>query len=247
MPPRESGWPRPSQTIVAEPVPVRLLVWVGFPLLGAAAGWLLKAGADWLVSLPWVPLPGWFRLLASLPEPKGTIGVLVVGGLAGLTLAHLAAQERLTVTVSADRVTLARPGSVGQIERGQVSTAFLDGKRLVLLGRAAEELAREASDLDASRLRDAFQAHGYAWAAGGDPYQYEFRRWVEDLPDLPAGANALFKARQRALDKGNHDDVAELRAELAKLGIVVREEKKRQYWRRSGQRPEAPRNSVTSG
>jgi hypothetical protein len=34
------------------------------------------------------------------------------------------------------------------------------------------------------------------------------------------------------LVKGHDEDIAELRTELAKLGIVVRDEKKRQYWRR---------------
>jgi hypothetical protein len=37
----------------------------------------------------------------------------------------------------------------------------------------------------------------------------------------------------------NHD-LRELRSELAKVGIVVRDDKKRQYWRRTGQPPGAP-------
>jgi hypothetical protein len=54
---------------------------------------------------------------------------------------------------------------------------------------------------------------------------------VEDTPGLPGGANALFKARERALRSGDRDDAAELRDDLARLDVVVREERHRQFWR----------------
>jgi hypothetical protein len=51
---------------------------------------------------------------------------------------------------------------------------------------------------------------------------------------LPAEANVLLQARREALgDKDAADDVRELRDELARLGVVVREEKTRQFWRLS--------------
>jgi hypothetical protein len=239
--PTRAGAPPPrDQTVVAEPRRQRLLVWIGFPLLGLTAGWLLKSVADWVASLPWVPFQGPFKLVASAPEPHASIGALVVGGLAGLVLATLAALDRLTVTVADDQVTFSRGGVTRAVERPLVGDVFLDGKRLVLLGRATEELAREPSDLDAHRLSDAFMRHGFPWRAGGDPYKDQYRRWVDDLPDLPASANALLRARARALGKGDGDEVVQLRAELARLGVVVRDEAKRQYWRRSGRPPEAP-------
>lgn len=225
--------PRGDETVVEEPAWWRDLVWIGFPLLGAAAGWLLKSVAGWVASLPWVPFQGPFRLVASVSE-QATAGPLVLGAAAGLVLAYLTLQDWLTVTVADDRVTMARGGSARGVERASVSAVFLDGKQLVLLGPATEELAREASDLEADALSAAFLAHRYPWRADGDPFKAAYRRWVEDEPELPAGANALLKARARALDKGDGDDAAELRTELAKLGVVVREEKKRQYWRSTG-------------
>lgn len=227
-------------TVVSEPAWVRLLMWTGLPLLGAGAGWLLKAVTAWVVSLPWAPLQGPFRLadsiIASFGEPQATIGALAVGGLTGLVFAFIAELESLVVTVSHDRITTKRGGSSREIERASVDAVFLDGKQLVVLGRETEELAREASDLDTDRLRAAFVLHGYPWLADGDPHRDEYRLWVEGTPGLPAGADALLRARARALDKGGNgrDDAAELRAELAKLGILVRDEKKRQYWRRVG-------------
>lgn len=182
-------------------------------------------------------VPGPFELVASVPEPHASIGALTVGGLAGLVLAILAALERLTVTVADDRVNLTRGGVTRTVERSLVGAVFLDGRQLVLLGRAAEELAREeASDLEAERLRDALAVHGFPWRAG-DPYADEYQRWVDDIPDLPASANALLRARARALDKSDGDEAAQLRADLARLGVVVRDERKRQYWRRGGRSP----------
>ena len=230
---------RHSETVVSEPVWARALTWTVLPLVGAGAGWLLKSVAGWVASLPWAPLQGPFvlvdRLVASFGEPQATIGALALGAVAGLVLSFIAAEERLTVTVSHDRATTTRGESSREIGRASVGAVFLDGKHLVLLGRTGEELAREASDLDADRLQAAFLTHGYPWLSGGDPYGNEYRLWVEDTPDLPAGADALLKARARALAKGadGKDDAAELHAELAKLGIVVRDEKKRQYWRRT--------------
>jgi hypothetical protein len=232
---------RPDETVVAESALVPALLWVGFPALGAGAGWLLLSIAGWVASLPRAPMQGLFKLAASVPEPQGTIGALALGVLAGAVLAHLGVQDMLAVTVSDRRVTVRRGGGPArEIDRASVDAVFLDGKRLVLVGPAGEELAREASDLDAGRLADAFRGHGYPWRPDGDPYKDEFRRWVEDTPGLPAGANALLKARERALDKGDSDDAADLRAELAKLGIVVREEKKRQYWRTTRELPRVP-------
>jgi hypothetical protein len=237
---RAGATPAPGQTVVAEPGWRRVLVWIGFPLLGLPAGWLLKSVAGWVASLPWLPFQGPFKLVAAVPEPHASIGALVIGGLAGLVLATLAALDRLTVTVADDQVTFTRGGVTRTVKRPLVGAVFLDGRWLVLLGRATEELARETSDLEAERLRDAFVVHGFPWREGGDPHADEYQRWVDDVPGLPPSANALFRARARALDKGDGDEVAQLRADLARLGVVVRDEDSRQYWRRSGRSPAAP-------
>ncbi|HEU5160950.1 MAG TPA: hypothetical protein VFU43_28390 [Streptosporangiaceae bacterium] len=222
------------ETTVSVPPWERALVWIGFPPLGAVLGGLLDLLVRWMASLPGGPFHGAVKLADKLPEPHAAIGSIILGALAGLALAHQAAKERLTVTVSGDRVILARRGSVREIAAGSVSAVFRDGRRLVLLGPDTEELSREPCDLNTERLRAAFVAHGHPWHDDGDPHAGEYRRWVEATPDLPPGVNALLKARARALAKGERDDAADLRAELAEIGIVVRDEKKRQSWRRAG-------------
>ena len=51
------------------------------------------------------------------------------------------------------------------------------------------------------------------------------------LPGLPPAANALLTARARAKEKKAEDDLAEMRGELMSLGVIVRDEKARQYFR----------------
>jgi hypothetical protein len=227
----------PDATVVAPTIGERALVWIGFPLVGAGAGWLLESVAGWVASLPWAPFQGPFTLVASIADrPLATVGALAAGGAAGLVVALLAEDDYVTVTVDDDQVTIAQGASRRNVQRASIDAVFLDGKQLVLLGHATEELARQGGDLpDAKRLEDAFLAHGYPWRADGDPHRDEYRRWVEDHPDLSTGAHAVLKARARALDKGDGKDAEELRAELAKQGIVVRERGKRQYWRRTRQ------------
>lgn len=223
--------PRRAETVVAVPADERVVVWVGLPLLGALAGWLLKLASHWVADLDWGPFRGPFKLIASIDEPYATIGSLVVGLAAGVALAVIAGREQLTVTVTDHAVALARGnGATVRVDRPAVAAVFMDGKNLVLLGSAGEELARETSDLKGDALRIAFVAHAFPWQVDGDPYRHEFQLWVEDMPGLPAGGNVLLKARARALAKRN-EDVALLRKELLRLGIVVRDEKRRQYWR----------------
>jgi hypothetical protein len=220
-----------TETTVVDPGWANGLWWVVLTVLGAAAGWLLRVATDWVASLPWVPLPGPLELLASLPEPASTIAAVGLGAAAGLAIAYQGQRESLAVTVSPGRVALKRAGATTALPRSSIGAVFLDRKQLVVLGPSGEELARVPSDLDAGRLGPAFEAYGYPWRPA-DPYQDHYRRWVPEAPDLPAAANALLAARERALGRRDREDAAELRAELARLGIVVREEQRRQYWRR---------------
>jgi hypothetical protein len=54
---------------------------------------------------------------------------------------------------------------------------------------------------------------------------------VEGDADLPATADAFLRARAKAVTDGKADGARELRDQLAMLGVVVRDEKKKQYWR----------------
>jgi hypothetical protein len=216
-----------QETTVAPPRWARPATWLGVPLIaGGLLPLVVRLGLR-------VPLPGPWALVRDLPTPAVTISAAVLGAALGLVLAAFADREALTVRIGAAEVVLSRPGTVRAVPRADVAVAFGDRDHLVLLGRTGRELAREPSYLGARRLEAAFTAHGVAWSAG-DPYRDAYRRWVPGLPELPATAHALLTARQTAIDNGDEKDQRELRDELGRLGYVIRDDHKRQYWRRAG-------------
>jgi hypothetical protein len=210
---------------VAEGGGTLLVRWAGLPVAGAVSLWLATLLVDWLVTLPWTPFRGPLELAASIPEPWSTLGAVTVGVVGGLLLAIVAHGERLAVTVSADRLLLVGDEYSATFERAEVSAVFVEKGHLVVLGRDTGELARRPSELDRARLAEAFRRNGFPWREA-DPHVY--RRWVPDTPGLPAGANALLAARARSKDA---DDARELRAELVRLGVLVRGDKDEQHWR----------------
>ena len=216
---------------VGEHASVRLIRWVGLPVAGVAVGGLLALLAEWLVTLAWVPFRGPLELYDSIPDPWGPVGALGLGLIGGTLLALIAHGERLAVTVSPDRVRLDGDEYTATFERADVTAVFVDGGKLVVLGRDTGELARRPSELDRRELAAAFTEHGFPWREE-DPHAGEYRLWVPDMEGLPPGANALLAARAKKL---GDDDAKEMRAELVKLGVVVRDDKRRQYWRLTGE------------
>ncbi|MFD3822095.1 hypothetical protein [Streptomyces sp. NPDC058625] len=215
-------------TVLGQSAWSTVCVYFVFTLAGAGAGWLAGLLADWLVTLPWAPLQGPAELVVSIPAPW----LPAAGSVAGLALGLVAQHEQLVIRLSDDRVVLTRKGRAQEFSRDAIAAVFRDGKQLVLLGHDGGELTRQECDLDVGRVADAFTEHGYVWA-DADPHKDEFRRWVPGTPGLPEGANAILEARQESLEKksSSDDGVQELREELARLGVVVRDEKRRQYWR----------------
>ena len=223
--------PGQRATVVSVETTERIAVAVGFPVVGALAAWGLKLIAGWVAGLAWAPLRGPFKLVASIDEPWATVGALAAGIVAGVVLVLIAVHERLAVTVTDAALTLTRDARTVQAAHSDVDGVFMDGKDLVVLGRTGLELARERTDLRPERLAAAVRAHGHRWYADGDPHRDQFRLWVPDMPGLPRAANALLTARARAKEKKAEDDLAEMRGELMRLGVIVRDEKARQYFR----------------
>ncbi len=218
-------------TTVATPLWARVAVWIGLPVAGAALLLGVDRFADVWVGLSWAPMGGPFRLIQNIPEPPATIGALVLGAIAGLILAWFVDAESLTVRLSGGEVVLRRPGVTRTVPRSQVAVAFRERDQLVLLGRTGRELAREPFAFAPKRLAAVFRSQGIAWSEK-DPYADAYRRWIPKSPEVPADADAILAARQEALRSGDERDVTELREELARLGFVVRDDRKRQYWRR---------------
>ncbi|MGG4103888.1 DUF308 domain-containing protein [Paenibacillus lautus] len=214
----------------------RILIWAVPPLLGAVVGWFIPAIADWATGLAWVPFQGPLELIASIQGPWVVIVTAILGLLAGMVLSHIAIKESLAVRLSDQEIRLRMHDAEQTFTRDEVSAVFLDGKQLVLLGTEGQELYREKPEAKWDALDEAFKRHGYSWR-DRDPFADQYVRWVAGSPELTPGLNALFLAREKAMENEEKEDAADLRRELSKLGITVRDDGKRQYWRQHGQRP----------
>ena len=219
----------PGLTVVKHSIWYHLFLWTAFPLAGAALGWLLAHLPGWIEGKP-LPFSGLIEILDDHSGTVMTIALVVVGIVAGALVTLSAYDEVVTVKVSDADVEVSVVDKARSYKRDHVGDVFTDGKALVLLGRDTSELVRQKTDHKSARLQAAFEAHGYPWR-DGDPYEAEFARWVDGVPGLTEHGNAVLRARQVALDDEKKEDVAELRDEAAKLGVVVRDVKKRQYWR----------------
>jgi hypothetical protein len=92
------------------------------------------------------------------------------------------------------------------------------------------ELLHVRTELATDRLAAAFRSHGWPWH-DDDPWADDFRRWVPGDPALPPSADAVLRARAAMLRSDKTSDAAELRRELARLDVVVRDVDKVQHWR----------------
>ncbi len=220
----------PGTTVVKHSLGYHVFLWTVFPVAGAALGWLLANLPGWIEG---VPIPFFSGVIELLDDKSGmvmTVVLVVVGVVGGSLVALTAYDEVVWVTVTDADVKVAVVDKTKEFKRNQVADVFTEGKTLILLGRDTSELVRQKTDHAPSRLQAAFTAHGYPWR-DGDPHDAQFARWVDGVPGLGEHANAILRARQVALDEDKKDDVVELREEAGRLGVVVRDVKKSQYWR----------------
>jgi hypothetical protein len=201
-------------------------------LIGAALGGGLWALVDWLLGLPWIPFRGPLALVNSIPDQVALPVLIGLGVVAGVLFGLYALHDELFLTVDDYEVRFRRGGADRRLPRTAVHAVFLEGKDVVLLGDDGNELARERTDRPAAKVAAAFTGHGYSWR-DGDPRAGDFRLWTATAQGLPPGAGALLSVRARALKDHRTADAADLRAELADLGVVVRDEGGKQYWRRA--------------
>lgn len=225
----DDSFMRDDATVVAHRW-VGRLAWAVCPVLGAALGWALPRVVPWLHDLPWLPFDGPLELVQRIPEPHVTIAATIVGAVGGVVLAAMVVADLVTITVTRSRLRVVRGDVVHDVLRSAIGSVHLEGKRLVVLDRQGAEMVREATDLPADAIRAAFTANGYPWS-GADPLLHAYRPWVDGELDLPRGANDLLRRRAVALAGGKADRADELRAELAGMGVVVRDHDKRQAWR----------------
>nr|WP_242978066.1 hypothetical protein [Clostridium botulinum] len=73
----------------------KVILWLGFPLIGLVLGWFLPSIAKWGISLPWIPFQGPLKLIASYNEAWVDIVTMILGLIAGITLTLFSFHESL--------------------------------------------------------------------------------------------------------------------------------------------------------
>ncbi|MFS0838478.1 DUF308 domain-containing protein [Paenibacillus sp. 1P03SA] len=209
----------------------RIILLAGPVLLGGILGYFVPSLARLALKLPWIPFQGPIEVITSFHGSWIALLTALLGAGAGLWFTGQAFKEIVFVTLSEQEIQLKKDNKVQRIPHESVRTVFMDGKQMVILGAAGRELARETYEAPAESLPAALEPFGYPWSGDGDPYRDRYARWVPDMPGVSPPVNALLKARERALQKKEKEEAADLRREIAKLGFVIRDEGTRQYWR----------------
>jgi hypothetical protein len=227
-----------ERTVIGHSAGDKMVLFGGLPLVGLVLGFFLPRIADWAADRQWVPFQGPLRLIAQWNGWWVVAICVVLGLIGGVVLAAMALDDTLKVTITNQSVDFLKNQKTVTVRRDKVSVAFLDGKEIVLQDATSRELAREKHDQlksEAPKIAAAFRRHGYPWSEAGDPHAAEFRRWVEDDPELPPAVNAVLKVRSKAFGDGDKGkaDLRELRGELTNLGYTVKDKDKNQYWRAS--------------
>nr|WP_042186706.1 hypothetical protein [Kibdelosporangium sp. MJ126-NF4]CEL17476.1 unknown [Kibdelosporangium sp. MJ126-NF4]CTQ91297.1 unknown [Kibdelosporangium sp. MJ126-NF4] len=219
-----------ERTAVTHSLGRHVMRWTAFPGGGAVLGVAVAFLPGWIAALPWAPHQQEIAELAEAIGPTATIALAITGGLIGGLVTPMACQYIVVVTISAASVALDRRDNTAVFRSAKVSGAFVDAKHLVVLGAHGEELARERTDLKPDKLRAGFETHGYDWHER-DPYGDMFTRWIDGSSGLSRNTHTLLRARQTAIRNGDTDELRDLRRELARHGVVVRDDGKHQYWR----------------
>ncbi|MDN5856098.1 MAG: hypothetical protein L0K86_25300 [Actinomycetia bacterium] len=210
----------------------RPFILIGFPLVGALIGWAVRPVAEWASGIDQLPFGSITDVIAGWDSLWATVVPIAVGLIAGLAFALYAIHDTVKVTIDRHALTLNQGDRSTTFDRAEIDAVYVEAKRLVVLDRQTAELASELFDADPTRLASELLEHSYPWF-DADPYASAYRRWLDGSPDLSDAEHFVLRTRGKALADDDEDDLADLRQELSRLGLVVRDEGNRQYWRRA--------------
>ncbi|TGJ97530.1 hypothetical protein DLJ96_06145 [Actinotalea fermentans ATCC 43279 = JCM 9966 = DSM 3133] len=223
----------PTETVVGVSSRETRFLRLVLPVLGMVAGVGLRWLAAWMAGLPWVPWQGLARSVDALADVWGTwalVGLGALGAVVGACFAQHLVENMGRIAVTCTGAGFKNKDTLETVGRSEVTDVFVEGSQVVLL-RAGREVRRWPADLPTRQVAAAFTGHGWPWREGGDPFRAAYHRWDVGDERLPAGADALLRARAGLLEAGKGVHARGVRDDLAVLGVVVRDEGTVQHWR----------------
>lgn len=200
------------------------------PILGVLLGWFIVIISGWLIKVPFIPLKEILEWISTLSGIWVSIIGAVIGGIVGIIFTLYAFHESLKITVSNSDVKLEIKEKAETIAKKDISAIFMEQKYVIILGNNGVELYRGQTDSKREYVEDTFEHYGFPWV-DKDPFENQYLRWVTDYPEFPSHVNALLSARERALENNESEEAKILRNDLARSGVVIRDENKHQYVR----------------
>lgn len=230
------------ETVISMSMAEKIIWYVIFSVGGMTLGYFFTRIVHWLIDLEWfmkwigdsntfVFLMNLLEKIQSFTGDWSSVLLSVIGLLCGLFLVHWLMEQNISIKMTDATVTVQNKLLNMEILRKDIQHVFLDNGELVIVGFSGHELLREPHDTSKHKIEQAFNKHGYPWRSEGDPYKDHYQLWFEDSPDLLIPENALMKAREKAIENDDEEAMRDLKSELAKLNIVVRDEDGLQYWR----------------
>ena len=207
----------------------KLYFWVPM-VLGGMLGWFIPVIADWLLKLPVVPWGGIIEFIASLNSLWFSIVASIIGIIVGIIWTLIIYNESLEIKINFENLQLKIDDKIDTIDKKDISAIYIDYNQLVILGESSNQLYREVLDAKKETAQEAFNHFQYPWCEK-DPYEGQYQRWVLGHPDFPEKINALLYAREITLREGKKKEAKYLQMDLAKLGVVIRDENNAQYVR----------------
>ncbi|MEO4052653.1 hypothetical protein [Solibacillus sp. CAU 1738] len=159
-----------------------------------------------------------------------TLLLIIIGLVIGFFLVIILLSKSPTVSISNSSIVIDNGLESLTFIRDEIQEIYYDEDELVIVGTSGHELLRESYDIRKETLKNAFRNYSYPFSLI-DPYKTCFKLWSASTEELSTAANALMKARALAIKNKEKDEIIDISDELSKLGVIVKDDDTKQYWR----------------
>ncbi|MBB4823336.1 hypothetical protein HNO89_000556 [Sporosarcina luteola] len=228
---------KPEKTIIAVSRFEKWAWLIAFSIFGVALGYFFSRILSWLMTKDRIPFQERLTFINKFVElfqlhlgEWSNVLFSIVGLVGGLYGAKLLLRESPAISITNDNIKIANDVITIELLQDEIRDIYYDHDELVIVGCSGHELLRKSYDSKPETLKVAFKQHGYPFRTD-DLYSHLFTLWQPASQHLPDHVHALLKAREIAKKNDEGEEANVMRSELAKLGVVVKDEGTKQFWR----------------
>ncbi|KEK09321.1 hypothetical protein EP18_23300 [Lysinibacillus sphaericus] len=207
----------------------KLLVIVS-PILLGIIGWFLPRLVEMIKKIPLFADSKFIELLNLFDPFWLSVIFMLIGVIVGILFSLTIYSEALKMRITLESIHIKKDSLEKQISRSNVKAVFADKRQVVVIDQADQELLRETSDINPSKIKDTFLMHGFPWVEQ-DPYKQEYSLWKLEDERFSSNVNTMLYERRNAIREGNTKKAKHLRKDLNELGVFVKDQGEDQYVR----------------